>query len=322
MMSKTSKHPRVSIVIPAYNHADYLEEAVESILAQDYPEIELIVINDGSTDHTAQVLEQYEHRAVVVNQDNMGQARSLERGWSMATGQILGYLSADDCLRAGMVTRIVDAMERNPEVVACYPDFSLFDHASRPIRRVSLAKFDYEKMFSNTTCPIGPGALFQRTVYEQVGPWNAAYRQMPDYEFWLRVGLIGRILHIPEDLALFRVHEGSQSYSVPNSERADEPVQIARAHVERAGDRFNEAVRNSALASAQLMSAQLHLRAGRFAAALNAVKQAHSCDKGQVFSVLTFRRLLNAIGNRILHKAIWSVRNIKGKLIPRNTPKS
>lgn len=321
-MLKISTQPRVCIVIPAYNHADYLEEAIESVLAQDYSEIELIVINDGSTDHTAKVLEQYEDIAFVVHQENMGQSRSLELGWSMATGHILGYLSADDCLRAGMVTRIVEAMEQKPEVVACYPDFSLFDSASRPIRRVSLAEFDYEKMFSTTTCPIGPGAFFRSTVYEKVGPWNSVYRQMPDYDFWLRVGLLGQIIHIPEDLALFRVHDGSQSHSVPNSEQADEPSQIACLHVERAGDRFSEAVRNRGLASAHLMSAQLHLRAGRLVAARNAIKKAYSYERGQVYSVLTFRRFLNAVGSRALHKLIWKFKNATQKLLAFNDSKN
>jgi glycosyltransferase involved in cell wall biosynthesis len=88
--------PLVSIVVPAYNHADYLKECIESILAQDYPRVELIVLNDGSTDMTPAILLAYGDRFRWENQANMGQSATLNKGWAMASGDILAYLSADD----------------------------------------------------------------------------------------------------------------------------------------------------------------------------------------------------------------------------------
>ena len=90
--------PLVSIVIPAYNHATYLDEAIQSILKQDYPNIELIVLDDGSTDNTRAVLAKYAGMFHWETHKNMGQANTLNKGWQMSKGEVLSYLSADDVL--------------------------------------------------------------------------------------------------------------------------------------------------------------------------------------------------------------------------------
>src|SRR5688572_17065204 len=90
--------PLVSIVVPSYNHARYLGEAIDSILAQDYPKIELIVIDDGSTDGSPEILRGYGKRFHWELQTNQGQVATLNRGWMMSRGDIIGYLSADDVL--------------------------------------------------------------------------------------------------------------------------------------------------------------------------------------------------------------------------------
>src|SRR5690349_6912099 len=93
-----AEQPLVSIVIPSYNHARYLAAAIESVLAQDHPRVELIVIDDGSTDGSAAVLEKYRGRFHWEVQRNQGQAATMNRGWRLSRGEILAYLSADDVL--------------------------------------------------------------------------------------------------------------------------------------------------------------------------------------------------------------------------------
>ena len=94
----------VSIVIPAYNHGRYLAEAIDSVLEQDYSNIELIVLNDGSTDSTGMVLDRYGDKFFWQTQENIGQAKTLNKGWSIAKGDILSYLSADDVLEKDAVS--------------------------------------------------------------------------------------------------------------------------------------------------------------------------------------------------------------------------
>src|ERR687886_65993 len=106
--------PLVSIVVPAYNHADYLAEAIESILAQDYPNIELLVLDDGSIDNTREVLERYAGQFYWETHKNMGEAATLNKGWRMSKGEILGRLSADDLLSQDAVSASVECLRKNP----------------------------------------------------------------------------------------------------------------------------------------------------------------------------------------------------------------
>jgi glycosyltransferase involved in cell wall biosynthesis len=303
--------PLVSLVIPAYNHAGYLAAAVKSVLAQDYPKVELIVLDDGSTDDTAAVLAGLGDGFYWETQANMGQSRTLARGWSMAKGEVLGYLSADDMLASGAVSSAVEALVTMPAVVATYCDFHLIDLESRRVRTVRLPEFSYEDMLGHVSCPIGPGAFFRRSTYLKSGPWNPQYLQMPDYDFWLRIGLYGGIFHLSQVLAAFRVHEGSQTYSVTTPERAAEPVLIVSGLLnETAARGLDRALRECALASANLVSAQLHLRAGRLRNAWQCTQQAFRHSPKQAISPRMLRMLANAAINRTAHRLLWKLRGI------------
>lgn len=310
-LSPTKALPLVSLVIPAYNHANYLPEAIKSILAQDYPCVELIVIDDGSMDETADVLAGLGTGFHWETQSNMGQSRTLTRGWEMAKGDILGYLSADDVLEPGAVSASVAALMAVSDAVATYCDFNLIDPHSRLVRKATLPEYCYEQMLSQVSCPVGPGALFLRSAYQRSGPWNPSYRQMPDYDFWLRLGLYGKFIHLPIVLAGFRIHEGSQTYSITTPERAAEPISIVSGVLaESAAKYLDPEIRKRALASANLVSAQLHLRAGRYMSALVCIRQAFRHSARTVMTVRTLRLLLNALFNRTAHRILWSVRSV------------
>ena len=123
--------PTVSIVTPAYNQADYLAETIDSVLAQDYPNLEYLVLDDGSTDTTPEVLQRYDGRLNWERHANMGQSSTLNKGWSQARGTYLGYLSSDDRLLPHAVSRLVDALDSHPEVSVVYCDFNLIDKHGR-----------------------------------------------------------------------------------------------------------------------------------------------------------------------------------------------
>jgi glycosyltransferase involved in cell wall biosynthesis len=283
------------------------------VLAQTYPNVELIVLDDGSTDHTPAVLARLPGHVRRERHDNMGQARTLTKGWAMARGDILAYLSADDVLRPDAVAESVAALAVRPDAVACYPSYALIDPQSRIVREVRAPAFDYQSMLVDVVCLPGPGAFFRRAAYEMAGPWNQGFRQMPDYDFWLRLGLLGPFVHIDRSLAGFRVHEASQTYAVASPERAAEPVSIVSGVL--ANPALPEALRVEgprALAHAHLISAQLHLRAGRFAAAWACVRGAHGLAPRAVLSYRALRLLSNAALNRWGHRILWGLRSLLG----------
>jgi len=310
------EQPVVSVVIPAYNHAQYLGEAIQSVLTQDYPRLELIVLDDGSTDGTRDVLAKYSRHFrhfSWVSHPHMGQANTLNKGWRLAKGEILGYLGADDVLLRGAVNASVECLSANPDGVATYCDFNLIDPQSRVVRRVRTPEFDYRKMLVDVTCLPGPGAFFRRDAYQKVGLWDPSLQQMPDYEFWLRLGLHGRLQRIPMVLAGFRVHAASQSFASTSKERADEPVRIVGRLLKRTD--LPEKVRGleaAAMSKAHLVSAQLHLRSGRYRLALQRIRESWELDPARVISVESLRLLVNALGNRAGHRALWAVRGTFG----------
>src|SRR6266853_3642543 len=127
--------PLVSIVVPCYNQADYLEQAIESVLSQDYSEIELIVLDDGSSDDTRAVLAPYAGKFRYETHSNMGQARTLNKGWGMSKGEFLSYLAADDFLLPGAVRTAVEKLVVSPRIVLTYCDFNVIDPKSRVLRQ-------------------------------------------------------------------------------------------------------------------------------------------------------------------------------------------
>lgn len=301
--------PTVSIVIPAYNHAGFLAPAIDSVLAQDYPATELIVINDGSTDSTSEVLARYGGTIFWETQDNMGQAATLNKGWRMAKGNILGYLGADDLLRPGCVRAAVEVLEACPDVVLTYCDFELIDPHSRLIRTVYAEEFDYRKMAVDFVCAPGPGVFFRRAAFECAGGWDPSLRQMPDYEYWLRLGLVGGFKRIPRTLAAFRVHEGSLTFAAMPAERAEEPLRILNKYFGLAGVPIGiRQEQERAISNAFLVSAQLHLRSGRYRAAFVCVGHAASLFPKNLLQPRILRQFANGLFNRLGHRLLWSVK--------------
>lgn len=305
--------PLVSIVVPAYNHASYLKECIESVLAQKYAAIELIVLDDGSTDKTRDVLTTYGERFKWESHGNMGQSATLSKGWAMASGEILGYLSADDVLRPEAVTEAVAALASRLDIVATYCDFDLIDDNSRAVRTVRTPDFDVKDLVLKLICQPGPGAFFRRDAYLQAGPWDSGLRQNPDLDFWLRLSSCGNFLRIPKILGGFRAHEGSATFQATNPLRADEPVLITRRYIANPFlPNWVSENRGQILATGHLASAQLHLRAGRIKMTLKHIFLALRLSARTVFSQRSAHLLLSAVTGRFLHRvrSIWNTGRI------------
>lgn len=257
--------PLVSLVVPAYNAEAYLRQAIDSVLAQDYEPLELIVLDDGSTDGTREILAGYGERVRWDSHPNMGQGATLNKGWAMSSGELLGYLSADDILLPAAVSTAVHALQADPGLVLVYPDFELLDSSGRPVRRVQVLDYDYRAMVLDWVCIPGPGALFRRAAALTAGPWDPSLRLSPDYDFWLRLGLLGRGRRLPQVLAGFRIHEDSQTFRPVPSETSDEYTRVTESYFSRPGVPPElEAARRQALSSAYLYAARSHLRSRRY----------------------------------------------------------
>nr|WP_316640631.1 glycosyltransferase [uncultured Roseateles sp.] len=294
-----SKLPLVSIVIPAYNQAEYLQAAIDSVLAQDYPELELCVINDGSSDQTAEILALYADRALCLSQDNSGQAATLNRGWNMCRGELLGYLSSDDKLHPEAISTLVKALSHAPQCQVAYPDYDLIDARGNLIKTIVAEDFSLPRLTEELVCQPGPGALFRREVLLRVGGWNSAFRLVPDFEFWLRAATLGPFLHVSGVLAQYRVHDGSASFRPASSNAAGE---IVRAIASFWGSTDTHPARR-ARSNAYLISAKTHALSGRPGHMLMALWQAAKLKPGLLLTPRAWRIALSGAYRRVQQRS-------------------
>lgn len=297
--------PLVSIVIPSYNYARYLDEAIKSVLSQTYPNIELIVLDDGSTDDTQEILKRYADQFYWETQENMGQAETLNKGWRMSRGEILAYLSADDVLYPEAVAVSVKCLQVNPSIVLTYCDYDLIDPSSSVLRRVNAPVFDYQEMIVKFVCPPGPGAFFWRDAFEATGLWDRKLKQIPDYDYWLRLGLQGAFLRIPEALAGFRVHADSQSFAAVDEQRSDEYVRVVSNYYEshQAPSSVLDS-RKEALSNAYIVAARSHLRSGRYAKGLSRLRQGFSFYPPNIISLRTYKFVAHGLFNHFRYRNV------------------
>jgi glycosyltransferase involved in cell wall biosynthesis len=286
--------PWVTLVTPAYNQAEYLAETIESVLGQDYPRLEYIVLDDGSTDDTPAVLARYGDRIHHERHANMGQASTLNRGWSMARGSLIGYLSSDDTLEPQAIRRLVETLAEQPDASVAYCDFMLIDPKGRPFRTVQTEDYDADRLRVALVCQPGPGALFRREVFDRSGGWAGHLHHVPDFEFWLRASTFGRFVRLPEVQARYRIHEGSASFRPTTPERSVEIVSVMAAH----WNGHPGADRDRSMAAAHLIAAKSHVQSGRIRACLSQWISAIRLRPTILLSWAAWRMLLSGLLRR------------------------
>ena len=218
--------PKVTVITPAYNRASYLDETISSVLGQDYPLLEYIVLDDGSTDDSLKVIRKYEDRIRWDSHSNVGETRTVNKGFSMATGDIIGIVNSDDPLLPGAISRIVKFMEAMKELVVAYPDWNMIDSQGEIVKHFRAFEYRYVDMIRKHFCLPGPGAFFRRAVLDQLKGRDPQFRYVADLDFWFRAGLLGPFMRIPETLATFRVHADSATVSHKGTAMADEHITL------------------------------------------------------------------------------------------------
>jgi glycosyltransferase involved in cell wall biosynthesis len=218
--------PLVTVITPAYNRSSYLDETITSVLGQDYPNIEYIVLDDGSTDETLAVIKSYSDRIVWSSHPNIGETRTVNKGFSMAHGDIIGVVNSDDPLLPGAVSRIVQHFIERSDLLVAYPDWLMIDENGAVIQSVATYEYNYANMVRRHHCLPGPGTFFRLEVLEKLGGRDPQFRYVADFDFWIRAGLLGTFKRVPEKLATFRVHSDSASVNQMGKAMAEEHFRL------------------------------------------------------------------------------------------------
>jgi glycosyltransferase involved in cell wall biosynthesis len=207
--------PLVSIVTPCFNAERFIEETLLSVLAQDYPRIEYIVMDGGSTDGTCDILRKYEDRLTWFSEKDGGAADAINRGFARCHGEILAFINADDVYLPSAVATAVRAFEENPDAAIVYGGGIWIDESGGRIRPYPTADFDAEQL--GRGCVIcQPASFIRRRALENVGGLDPALLLTFDYELWMRLARAYKFRRIDDVLALSRMHSSNKSLGQRN----------------------------------------------------------------------------------------------------------
>lgn len=206
------KLPLVSIITPSYNQASFLEACIRSVLEQDYPNIEYIIVDGGSTDGSLEIIEKYAGQlAWWVSEKDKGHADALNKGFARARGEILAWLNSDDTYYPGAVSDAVRALQANPDVGMVYGDADITDSEDQVIGRFASRQTDYRKLLRGSVHIPQATTFFRADLYRQVGPMSLDFFFAFDYDLWVKLAKISRLLYVPRRWATFRLHEAGKS---------------------------------------------------------------------------------------------------------------
>ena len=206
------QNPLVSIITPSYNQARFLEATIQSVLAQDYPNIEYILIDGGSSDGSGELIKKYADKlAYWVSEPDKGQTDALNKGFAQAKGEILAYLNSDDTYEPTAVSEAVEFLQKNPEIGLVYGDANFIDETGKSIGRFPAAQTDYCKLRRGYVHIPQQASFWRASLWHQVSPLDPSFYFAMDYDLWVRLARISELRYYPRVLANFRLHGDSKT---------------------------------------------------------------------------------------------------------------
>ncbi|MEZ5573710.1 MAG: glycosyltransferase [Halioglobus sp.] len=211
----------ISVVIPTYNYGQYLCEAIESVLSQDYPEKELIVVDDGSTDNTQSLLSDYANHATCLFQDNAGIASARNAGYRVCKGDFIAFLDADDIFTAERLTLQMQAFREDPALQCVQGYMQQFVSPELPEEYAQTIRGETSGVVA---APLASTTLIRRAAYERVGCWDETLNVGVDLDWYARLRDSGvRYRMLEQVLLRRRIHTTNT-----NLRCADEQVERLR----------------------------------------------------------------------------------------------
>lgn len=206
------KPPRITVVTPSYNQAPFLEQAIESVLAQNYPDLEYMVLDGGSTDGSVEIIRKYErYLAYWTSERDQGQADAVNRGWPRATGEILAFLNSDDYYFAGALERVARTFLEHPEAGVVHGQGEFVDVAGEGVQVTAISFASPQQMADVLGSLPQPATFIRRSVIDRIGYLDISMHYGLDKDFYLRAAANFPVVTIAERLAALRMHPEAKS---------------------------------------------------------------------------------------------------------------
>jgi glycosyltransferase involved in cell wall biosynthesis len=225
-------YPKISIVTPSYNQGDYIELAIQSVIDQNYPNFEHIILDNCSTDRTIDILKKYDH-LIWKSEPDKGQSDALNQGFSLATGDIIGWLNADDLYLPNCFNMIVNWFIHHPQTDIVYGDYRWINQTGSIFQFRREIDFDlFILKYLHVLYIPSTATFFKSRIFKEENFLDISFRYAMDYDFFLKLAAKGyHFSHISSYLADFRWHENNKSV-VGSQSQIDEMKQALLNHDE------------------------------------------------------------------------------------------
>ncbi|MEO7142857.1 MAG: glycosyltransferase family 2 protein [Bryobacteraceae bacterium] len=224
------QYPLVTIVTPSFNQGRFIRATIESVLSQDYPRIEYIVMDGGSTDETASVVNGFKGRLQWISEKDRGQSHAINKGFAMANGQIVSWLNSDDIILPGSVSHAVRTLQKNPEAGAVYGEGYQIDiDGNVKSRFPPTVPFNLWKLVYLSDYILQQTVYFRKQALEAVGYLDESLHWGMDWDILIRLGKRFPLEYIPEYMGCLREYEAAKTFS-GGGKRFQELARIMRQH--------------------------------------------------------------------------------------------
>ncbi|MBX3036991.1 MAG: glycosyltransferase [Anaerolineales bacterium] len=264
----------ISIITPSYNQAKYLGQTIQSVLTQDYPNIEYIVIDGGSNDGSVDIIKKYQDKFTYwVSEKDKGQAEAINKGFAKAKGEIIAWLNSDDYYLPNTISQVVKTFEENPDAVLIYGNMLAVDENGKTFNSLNYKQLSLEDLICFQI--IGqPAVFFRKSALQKTKGLNLDFHFLLDHLFWIELAQHGKILHVNQTWSAARYHAeaknrakaaefGTEAFRILDFVKQDENLSL-----------IFEKVKKRAIASAHRVNARYLLDGGLPVKALSAWFQA------------------------------------------------
>ncbi len=216
LLKKDSSYPKISVIIPSFNDGKFIERAILSTLNQNYPNLELIIMDGGSTDETQGIIKKYEkYISYWVSEKDKGQSDALNKGFSRATGDLVNEQDADDIFVPNAFLRVGDYFRKNPKTDIIFGNRLDLGEDDRIISERVYTRFSTTVYFYDGMSVGAQSAFWKRDLFSKIGMYDLNLKLAMDYEFFLKAGLAGaRFKYLPYSFSAMRRHKGSNTENI------------------------------------------------------------------------------------------------------------
>lgn len=262
-MSNGSEWLGISIVTPSYNQGQFLEEAIRSVLLQNYPNLTYIIIDGGSTDNSVEIIKKYQkYLSYWVSEPDKGPADAINKGWNRASSDIIAYLNSDDAYLPGSLCAVAQAFQEREKALAICGSELTINREGFVTGITNVEKIDHSTLLNLNFIP-QPATFLQKSILNSVGLLTLEVKYIFDFELWLRITRLAEINCVSNVLAVTRWHE--QTITLTQKPKiGDELVYIITHEVENYSPNLAQVEKCNILFKVKRLALELHLESDKF----------------------------------------------------------